>query len=266
MTHEPKYRWPLNSDQLEVLNLLYQFRFGTSDLIAKCFGKKSGVFVYKRLKILQEQGYIGKRFDSSYRIQGKPAAYYLLPAGLRKLNEHLVSEGKDELSVKGLYKSPKASDTLIQSCLSIFGLYCTLKEQYGDDLRFFTRGQLTKYDYFDEFTPIAYMRITFDGIEHDYFLEYLQSAKPFFAIIKRIKEYAEYGDSGEWEAGTDSEFPAILLVCDNQKLQNRLMKNSALALSEADDDLKFYITTSDKLDAWHNLADQDEEPLPLASI
>ena len=60
-----KYRWPLNDDQLETLELLYKFRYGSSDLIAQYFNKPNGNFVYKRLKILQDQGFIGKRFGTS---------------------------------------------------------------------------------------------------------------------------------------------------------------------------------------------------------
>jgi len=69
---ESKHRRKLNDEQIEVLELLYKFRFGSNDLIAQYFGKKNRSFVFKRLSILLEQGLIGKRFDSSYRIKGKP--------------------------------------------------------------------------------------------------------------------------------------------------------------------------------------------------
>lgn len=267
MTHNPKYRRPLNNEQAEVLNLLYKFRFGTSDLIAQCFGKSNGIYVYKRLKILHEQGYIGQRYDSSYRIQGKPAAYYLLPDGLRKLNERRAVEDKDALDGARLYKETKVSDAFVQYCLTVFEMYCKLKAQYGDGLHFFTKSQLAnRYDYFSEFTPAVYVRISKDGTEQDYFLEYLQSSKPFFAVIQRLKEYVEYADSGEWEVATSSVFPTVLLVCDTKKLSIRLMKRAGIALNEADDDLKFYGTTLDKLDSWQNLADQDDEPLPLSLL
>lgn len=61
----PKYRRKLNKEQFEVLELLYRFRFGTSQLIANYFSKSSGDFAYKRLKILVEQGLIAKRFDGT---------------------------------------------------------------------------------------------------------------------------------------------------------------------------------------------------------
>jgi len=251
-----KHRKKLNTEQIEVLGLLYKFRFGSNDLIARHFGKKDRSFVFKRLKILQEQGLIGKRFDSSYRIQGKPVAYYLLPAGARALQEHRTDT---VVNIKAIYKDKTVSEEFIEYCLSIFGIYTQLKTRYGDSLCFFTKNQLTKYDYFSDFTPSVYIRLNTNGPEKDYFLEYLQSSKPFLTSMRRIKQYIDYSDGGEWEAGTNSEFPEVLLVCDKLALQNRLLKKSATVRAGADDDLKIYVTVKDDKAIWFDLAEPDSE-------
>lgn len=244
----------LNKGQLEVLQLLYKFRFGSNDLFAQYFGKKDRSFVYKRLSILIDRGLIGKRFESSYRLRGKPAAYYLLPAGARLLQEH--GQGK-QINIKIIYKDKSVSEDFVDYCLEMFSLYCRLKNRYGDDLKFLTKVQLTNYDFFEDFTPAAYMRIAADDSERDYFLEYLQSNKPFFATIQRLKQYIEYADSGEWEAGTDSDFPKILLVCDKLSLRDRLIKKASRILDDADESLAFYVTTQITEGAF-NLADPDD--------
>ncbi|HSW99551.1 MAG TPA: replication-relaxation family protein [Patescibacteria group bacterium] len=251
---EQKHRKKLNTEQLEVLELLYKFRFGSNDLIAQYFGKKDRSFVFKRLSILQDQGLIGKRFDSSYRIQGKPAAYYLLPAGARVLQE---SRPDKAVNIKAIYKDKTTSEEFIQYCLDMFGLYCKLKAQYGDSLKFLTKSQLAKYDYFEDFVPSVYMHLDIDGSEKDFFLEYLQNSKPFFTVVRRLKQYVDYADSGEWEAGTESDFPKVLLVCDNASLQKRLVKKASRILEDADDGLRAFITTQDKLDTWQDLTDSD---------
>ena len=38
---EVKYRRPLNSEQIEVLNILFRFRFSTNEQLARYFGKQS---------------------------------------------------------------------------------------------------------------------------------------------------------------------------------------------------------------------------------
>lgn len=255
-----KHRKKLNAEQVEVLDLLYKFRFGSNDLFAQYFGKKDRSFVFKRLSILLEQGLIGKRFDSSYRLRGKPAAYYLTPDGVRALQAH---KPERIINVKAIYRDKTVSEDFADACLKVFSIYCRLKAEYGESLKFITNVQLSNYDYLSDFTPRAYIRLTIDGEEKDFFLEYWQTAKPFFTFLRRLKQYSDYYDAGEWEEGTGSDFPSVLLICDTSSLQKRLLKKSGGVLEDAGDDLKFYIATEDevkqgKAALWTDLSDQEE--------
>jgi hypothetical protein len=49
---EPKYRRALNDSQLDILRLLYKFRFSSSELVARYQGKGSIKLVQKKLKVL----------------------------------------------------------------------------------------------------------------------------------------------------------------------------------------------------------------------
>ncbi len=217
--------------------------------------------MFRRLKTLYEQGLIGKRFQSNYRLQGKPAAYYLTPEGARLLQKQQPDK---PVSIQTIYKDKSVSELFIDKCLYILAMYCHLKAQYGDGLHFFTRSQLAnRYDYFAEFTPAVYMRTEHGNAEQDFFLEYFQSSKPFYATVKRLKEYVEYADSGEWEAGTNSDFPKVLLICDSDRLRTRLLKSSSI-LDDADDDLKFFVSTKD-LAEWYGLT-EPEAPLSVSPI
>ena len=75
---KPKVRKQLNELQSELLLVLYKFRFGTVELIAQ-YQDQSVRYTNVRLKILLEQDYIGRNYDSSYNIKGWKASYYLLP-------------------------------------------------------------------------------------------------------------------------------------------------------------------------------------------
>lgn len=264
----PKYRRKLNPAQLEVLELLYKFRFATADLIAQYFGKSSGVFVYKRLKILQDQGYLIKRFDSSYRIQGKPAAYCLSAMGGRVLQEH--KQSSDIINIKGLYKNKTISDAFVKHCLDIFAIHNRLKAEHGDALRFFAKSELSSYDYFPQSAPDAYFRLKSTDETKQYFLNLYVASQPFFTLAREVKKYIEYADGGDWGA-TDTQLPVMLLVCDSYSLQKRLQKFIASALNDAlDDEVKFVLTTkavlvSGKPAIWQ-LADEPEVVLSLDSI
>ncbi|HJQ08922.1 MAG TPA: hypothetical protein VJ836_05580 [Candidatus Saccharimonadales bacterium] len=66
---EPKYRKKLNQEQIAVLQLLYRFRFASNEQIAKHQEKKSNKFIQKRLKILEDQALIAKRYDKSTSLK-----------------------------------------------------------------------------------------------------------------------------------------------------------------------------------------------------
>ena len=78
-----KLRKPLNSYQIRLLQTLYKFRFATTKLISDSQNSKYERVITARLKILLDQDYIGRNYDSSYRIKGKSASYYLRPKGIR---------------------------------------------------------------------------------------------------------------------------------------------------------------------------------------
>lgn len=241
MIDTPKYRHRLNPDQLAVLELLDKFRYASSDLIAQYFGKKTGTFVYKRLKILQDQGLIGKRYEPSYRLAGKPAAYYLSPSGARALN----TARNMNIDIKAIYKNKTASEQFITHNLTIFKIYCDLKTQYGDRLKFFTKSQLKDYDYFPDPLPDAYFRIATDNTDepNQYFLEVLESTKPFFVSVRKARRYITYDESGEWD-DTGTDLPTVILLCDTLTLQKRLKKQISKLKDEIEvDRLRFHITS-----------------------
>ena len=53
---EPKYRWPLNPEQIEILELLYKFRFVTVATVKDYYSESNpGMNVFKRLNTLEDQ-------------------------------------------------------------------------------------------------------------------------------------------------------------------------------------------------------------------
>lgn len=260
---EQKHRKKLNSEQLEVLELLYKFRFASNDLIAKYFGKKDRSFVFKRLSILLEQGLIGKRFDSSYRLQGKPAAYYLTPAGARLLQGQREPGGA--INIKAIYKDKTVSEQFVRQCLDLLVIYIRLKDQYGERLKFFTKANLSReqFDYFPKPLPDAYVRLRLGGEEKQFFLDMFYDDQPFFAAARKIKRHVEYAESGEWDE-TGTNLPATLIVCESVSLKKRLLKRIASASEST-----FALISKPELKAnellWQ-LAAWPERTVPLQSI
>jgi type II secretory ATPase GspE/PulE/Tfp pilus assembly ATPase PilB-like protein len=268
----PAYRRPLNNNQLEVLELLYKFRFGTSELIAQYFGKKNGMFVYNRLQVLVEQELIGKRHDSSYRIKGKPAAYYLLPAGARKLGATREPDEQNSLNIKGIYKDKSVSESFIEHCLAIFAAYNQLSARYSDSISFFTRTDLANYDHFPQPLPDALLSLEVGNGTKHLFLNIIEDRLPFFTLVRRIQQYIKYEEAGQWEEATETKFPAAIFICESASLQKRLQKQIVKAVRNSSSDISFATTTKAELihirddeSIWQPADDPDTQ-LPLGDI
>jgi hypothetical protein len=203
----PSHRKRLNAGQLDVLYTLYIFRFATSYLLAKRLGVKDGSYVHARLRILCEQKYIGRTYDAKRKLRGEYATYYLLSKGFRALQAHYKATDKDVLGssdnqrkvLSSIYRAKGASWQFTNHCLNVFAISCTLHEQYRQDLRFFTRGELTSYPYFPHPLPDALIAHKHGSRTERFFLEVLDPGMQFFLADRNIQRYIDYAASGEWE-------------------------------------------------------------------
>lgn len=221
---EKKKERKLNKGQLAVLTLLYRYRFTTSELLAKFENQKHLQVTRSRLANLEKQGYIGKRYDGSYKLVGKFASYYLLPKGLRYLKSLDVA---DSQVIKMIYNDSKASDKFIDFCLSVFRTAQALTSFYDKEAKVFTRTELLDYDYFPQPQPDLYLSIKRKTLRH-YFVDIYDDVTPAFVIVRKIKKYAEHHESGEWES-TDSAYPEVIIACVSDKAEQRLRKKLLVA-------------------------------------
>lgn len=265
---EPKYRRSLNDDQIMVLRLLYRFRFSSSNHIATYFSKPSSKYIQKRLKILEDQGYIAKRYDKTYKLRGKPAAYCLTPKGARiikaKTNKHI-----DDKVIKSLYKNKAVSEVFIEHCLSIFTIYLHLRILYGDRLLFFTRNELAPYEYFPAWMPDAYMHLgpkSGDTAEKQFFLDVFDETKPFFVHVRKARNYLKYSEEDDWGSETNTDLPTLLMICNDQRNEMKLRRQIRKALGESYEEAQYATTTIEELmgatkgsdKVWRITDDEDE--------
>ena len=209
----------LNTKQLSILDTLYRFRFGTTDLLAKALNVKTKNKMNERLKVLLDQEYIGRHYEPSYRLLGKHASYFLLPKGIKALRE--IEDKYDDAVLHNIYKDKSASEQFINHNLAVFNTYCELKAKHGESLRYFTKSQLGQYEYFPKPLPDAYVRIQKENKEVQYFIELLETQRPFFISARKLKHYVEYSETGEWE-DTGTVLPTIALLCDSDTLKKRM--------------------------------------------
>lgn len=249
---KPKYRRPLNPKQKQILLALYKFRFGTLGLLHTYQGTKSVTATSSRMKILVEQEFLGRNYDGHYRIQGKPATYYLRPRALKWLKtQPQVAHNV----VKAIYNNDKrASEAFIAHNLAIFRLYLQLRDS---GFKFFTKSELVPFDYLPKPLPDTYLtrQNRQDQLINDIFVSYISEGLPYFVIRKRFKQMTAYYETDDWEI-TGYPLPAWLIVCQTDKLVVRLTKNLAKLLDD-DFELSLFVCSSDKagdIKQWRPLA------------
>ena len=197
---------------MDVLLCLYKFRFGTSELISRYQEVTAVRDTNKRLKGLLEQEYIGRNYDSSYRIDRRQASYYLLPKGIRLLKGY-TEQQLDPKGLNLLYYNRSASEGFVNHCLSVFRLYLKIKSLYGDSMAYYTRSELAEYgdEEFPRPRPDGYLRLEDNQVANSIFmLDILGDGIPWFTLRRRVRRYFRHYDQ---DTGALAHKVTILFCC-----------------------------------------------------
>lgn len=222
--------YTLTTKQKAILNLLYRFRFATSEQLSLALNITKAT-TNKRLKLMMELNYIGRRYEPEYRLLRKHAAYYLLPDGINELKK--ISKQKYLPKVlRNIRHDENASESFVEHCLMIFDLYCMLRAKYGNELQFFTGTQMAVASYFPKKLPDAHIQLGADKPKL-FLVDLLHENRPFFLATRAVMRYISYAEDNDWPS--QHEFPKILLVCDSVSLQKRLSKKMQGKLEDVDD-------------------------------
>jgi hypothetical protein len=223
---QPKYRRPLNNYQLSILNTLYKFRFTTASLLAQNQNAHHVRVISDRLKILVDQEYIGMNYDSSYKIKGQAATYYLLPKGVRYLRQHPYIQ---ESALRSIYHDKRATPSVIAHRLSVFEVFIHFKNTYLKRFKFFSKTELMNKSYVPKAKPDALILDT--QTNQHYFMDYLEDSASFWALRKTIKRYIAYTELGIWQKHKPgTPHPHVLLICQSSKTKKSAQNIAAKEL------------------------------------
>jgi hypothetical protein len=262
-----KHRSSISNGQLAILKLLYTFRFGSSELLRISLGLNEGPGVYKKLKILCDDGYIARRYDSSYKIKGMPAAYYLLAKGYRELQKLPEYQAVDDKLIKYSYKDKTVGKPFISRNLSIYRATIELQRLHPP-IRIFTKRELLTRKHFPPELPDMFisLKVENEGKPYRYFLDFVPDNTPRSAVDKRIADYNDFFDEGGWDS-TNSALPTVILLCESgshEKRVQRWVKSKQYALDT--DEPAYYTSTlsalrlaaPDGMAIWTSVEEPDE--------
>ena len=149
--------YTLTNKQLKILNLLYRFRFATAELISNITDLNIRT-VNERLKLMMNLGYIGRHYGKEYRVERKPAVYYMAETGIGELKE-LNVDGRYALSsLRSMKNDEGKSERFINHQLTVLETYAELLKGYDGEVQFFTKAQLAGLAHYPKPLPDASVR------------------------------------------------------------------------------------------------------------
>ena len=246
-----KYRRPLNKQQVRTLFILYWYRFCTSKQIAVSLKRSDPKSIQNKLKILEDQGLISKRYDKNYKLAGRPAEYYITPKGARAL-EVAQPDTTNQWATKSLYKNKTVSDEFLKHTITVVDVAQRLRALYDNKPWILPKSYMAKYSVYPTWAPDLHIKIPMRGetpTKH-YFLDIWDGSKPFFVSVRKTRNYVNFKESGDWEEEEDEAFPVVLAICNDpnaQKKLNRQMKH--ILYNDWDGGLIFATTTIQQLEA-----------------
>lgn len=218
----------ITTQQQRILKSLFKFRFISAQLLAQVMGiSRQGV--YQALEALVVMELVSKVYEKEYRIDRKPAYYYLNKQGVTVVRRLLDVK---ESVVHALYKNDQASPEFIDHCLVAARCYTLIGRSLPGDTNIFTKPEINRFLQFPKNRPDLYIR-TPDGREA---MIVIINDKPLYITRKRLDEIIKHSEDEGWG---DGDYPRICFI-----------------LKHGNDKNSFLYTTRKKLEAMG--MDEDE--------
>lgn len=201
----------LTKQQVRVLKLLFKFRFLTTPTLADIM-KVQRPSAYEVLEQLVQKELLTKVYKSEYRIDRRPAFYYLNKTGVTSVRKLLDVK---EHVVHALYKNDEMTDEFVQHSIKLAQCYSAIIRHLPEGTDIFSKTEINRFGQFPKNRPDVYIR-TPDGREA---IVVIVEGKPLYIIRKRLEEILNHSEDEGW----DGDYPTICFV-----LQDNSAKNSFL--------------------------------------
>jgi len=231
----------ITKKQLEILTLLYRFRFLNRLQIQQLLNHKKISRINLWLKDLYDKKIIGRNYSNRLGDNIKPAIYYLKTKSKIYLKDQLE---EDDKLMKRIYGEKNRSQKFINHCLLSADFYLDLKKSSeAEKIFFYTKIDLINYNGLPLNYPDAYIATKKNKKIRRYFFEIIDEGTPRFAIRNKIKQYLEYYSDNTWQEGTNHPFPKILILCPNDLIKNYLHSFIPRIMEEEDqEEIDFYLS------------------------
>jgi hypothetical protein len=191
--------------------------------------------VYQAIESLVAKELVTKVYEDEYRIDRKPAYYYLNKQGVTTVRK--LMDVKESV-VHTLYKNDIATPEFIEHCLATAYCYIALAHQLPADTNLFTKSEVNRFSQFPKNRPDLYIR-TPNGREA---MVVIMDDKPLYIARKRLDEIITHSEDEGWE---DGDYPHICFILRNVNDKNSFLYGTRKKLEAMGmDEEEIYILAS----------------------
>jgi DNA-binding MarR family transcriptional regulator len=194
-------RQKLTGQQQRVLKLLFKFRFVSAGLLADVMGIRR-VSVYEVLEQLVSKDLVTKVYESKFRIDRRPAYYYLNKSGVTAVRK--LMDVKESV-VHALYKNDEMTDDFVSHSMKLMQCYKAIIKYLPKDSAVFSKTEINRFRQFPKNRPDLYIR-TPSGQEA---IVVIADDKPPYIVRKRLDEIITHSEDESWEG---DNYPLICFV------------------------------------------------------
>lgn len=228
--------------QHEILILLYRYRFLNRKQIQKFLNHKYPRRINSWLKDMTDKKIISRKYSYKLKENTKPAIYHL-SSGSKKIL--LKDDQVNKNLIDRVYQEKNRSKKFINRCLLTADIFFHLKDQslvFNNKLHYYTKTDLSVYDYFPYRLPDAYIVLeTNNNLARRYFLEIIANKTPCFVLRNRIQIYVDYFEAGGWYKKTGYPLPKILIICPNKYIKSYFKKYISQLLEEGYHQVQYFL-------------------------
>ena len=259
----------LTPRQQTILKLLYRYRFLNRVQIQTLMGHND----YKRINVwladLRDNQYVGWIYSTDFTEKNKPGIYYLGLNGIRWLKQNQDHPNEE---FRKRYRESARSRGFIDQCTLIANCCIAmdrknvsqdsadkvsshytyaLQTDYTDpenDYHFLSESEQIQPGLCFEKTVETKNAVTVTTC----LVEVVEATMPRYRVRKRLKNYIEYLEDGEWQSETDEDEPnpIAMFVCPTLTDLIYCKRATKRLLEEKwGEDIRMWFTTVEKLNA-----------------
>jgi hypothetical protein len=206
--------------QQNILYQLYRFRFLSQKQLQTLLSYKNHSTISHALHILIYYNFVNTITSSS---SFNPSLYYLTPLGLTHLETLQVLFVFSPPLATELKNNGKASKMLVAKWQDIASVSLALSSRHDEQkVTIHTQTELYGMTPLPTPRPDAYVTIRQGETTSHYFMEVFPENAWKNLIFKRVRQYYDFWESGDWLEQTETAHPKHLFLTDNPQSLNYL--------------------------------------------